>query len=65
MHHPHHLMVLMGEDMAVPDIASGLVKGHLDIGNLTRQCCYHIFWGILDNSIGSSDMPNHLSDDQS
>ena len=33
---PHHFMVFMGHDMAMPDVASGLVEVHLDARDLAR-----------------------------
>ena len=48
MHHTHHLMVFMREDVAVPDVASGLVEGGFDTGDLPGQSSYHILAGVLD-----------------
>ncbi len=59
MHNPHHLMVLMGENMAVPDIAARLVEGRFDPGNLTRQGGHHIFGRIFDIFIGRISLPAH------
>ena len=33
---PHHFMVFVREDMAMPDVASGLVEVHLDARDLAR-----------------------------
>lgn len=33
---PHHFMIFMGQDVAVPYIATGLVEGHSDACDLAR-----------------------------
>ncbi len=48
VHHAHHLVIFMREDVAVPDVASGFVEGRLDAGYLAGQCRDHILGGILD-----------------
>jgi hypothetical protein len=52
MQYTHHLMVLMGEDMTMPDVAARLVKGHLYTGNLIRQGYDHVFGCVLDVTYG-------------
>ena len=34
LQHAHHLVVLMREDVAVPDVAAGLVEGGFDTRDL-------------------------------
>jgi hypothetical protein len=46
--HAHHLMVLMGEDVAMPHVAAGLVEGHLDAGDLTRQSRDHVLGRVFN-----------------
>ena len=38
MERPHHLVIFVREDMAVPDVATGFIESHLDAGNFTRYC---------------------------
>ena len=46
--HSHHLVVLVGQDVAVPHVAAGLVEGCLDPGDLAGQRRDHVLRGILD-----------------
>ena len=41
-------MVLVGEDVAVPDITTRLVEGRLDAGDLAGQCRDHVLGRIFD-----------------
>ena len=41
-------MILMGQDMAVPDVATGFVEGRLDAGDLAGQRRDHILGGVFD-----------------
>ena len=34
VHHPHHLVIFVREDMAVPHVTPGLVESRLDSGDL-------------------------------
>ncbi len=48
MHDAHHLMILMGEDVAVPDVAARFVKGSLNPRDLTWQRRDHVLGSIFD-----------------
>ena len=48
MQHAHHLVILVGQDVAVPHIAAWLIKGCLDAGDLTRQRRDHVLGCILN-----------------
>ena len=51
MKHAHHLVILMREDVAVPDVAAGLVEVSLDAGDLIRQSRDHVLGRVLDYSV--------------
>jgi len=45
----HHLVVFVGQDVAVPDVAARFVKMHFDAGNLPGQgriLCNHALYTI-------------------
>ena len=56
MQHTHHLVIFVREDMAMPDIASGLVECRLDLRDLAGQCRDHIFRRFFQVSISSSKL---------
>ena len=52
IHHAHHLVVLMREDMAVPDVAARFVECGLDAGDLSGEGGDHVLGRILDIPLG-------------
>ena len=50
MQYAHHLVVFVGQDVAVPDVAARFVKMHFDAGNLPGQGRNHVLGGVLDVS---------------
>ena len=51
----HHLVVLVGEDMTVPDVAPWLFESGFDAGDLPWQGGDHVLGSILYISSGSRD----------
>jgi hypothetical protein len=38
MQHTHHLVIFVGENVAMPNVTTGLVKEHANFGDLVRKC---------------------------
>ena len=54
VHDAHHLVVFVREDVAVPDVASGLVERHLDARDLVGQRRDHVLRRVLDIAVGGA-----------
>ena len=46
--HAHHFVILVGQNVAVSDVAAWFVEGRLDPRNLVGQRGHHVFGCILD-----------------